>query len=166
MVEVISQVENGCQAVANSLLVLVPHKTLHGTISFSIQQTKLAANVGKTRAVKNKMPLIPAQSAAAEMPGDGWSCKPTLFDWQSMRPHAELHQQPQSGNGHWNLKLWRSLQLAGAQKPSKFKYVQSLALLEGAVLGETCRPAQTQGSSGMQCQKMKTVRPCQEGCTA
>ena len=84
-----------------------------------------------------------AQRAAAEMPGDGWSCKPTLFNWQSMRPHAELHQQPQSGNGHWNLKLWRSLQLAGAQKPSKFKYVQSLALLEGAVLGETCRPSQT-----------------------
>ena len=97
-------------------------QTLHGTISFSIQQTKLAANVGKTRAVKNKMPLIPAQSAAAEMPGDGWSCKPTLFDWQSMRPHAELHQQPQSGNGHWNLKLckiWHSPQLTGAQKPSK-----------------------------------------------
>ena len=73
---------------------------------------------------KTKMPLIPqrhglAQSAAAEMPGDGWSCKPTLFDWQSMRPHADLHQQPQSGNGHWNLKSWHSLQLTGAQKPSK-----------------------------------------------
>ena len=51
-------------------------KTLHGTISFLMQRTKLAANVGKLRAVKNKMPLIPqrpglAQSAAAEMPGDG-----------------------------------------------------------------------------------------------
>ena len=48
-----------------------------------------------------------------------WSCKPTLFNWQSMRPHAELHQQPQSGNGHWDLKIWHSLQLTGAQKPSK-----------------------------------------------
>ena len=28
MVGVISQVENGCQAVADSLLVFVPHKTL------------------------------------------------------------------------------------------------------------------------------------------
>ena len=75
-------------------------------------------------AVKNKMPLIPqrpglAQSAAAEMPGDGWFCKPTLFNWQSMRPHAELHLQPQFGNGHWNLKIWHSLQLTGAQKSSK-----------------------------------------------
>ena len=91
--------------MANSFLVLVPQKTPHGTISFlivsMIQQTKLAANVGKMRAVKNKMPLIYlipqrpglAQSAAAEMPGDGWSCKPTLLNGQSMRPHAELHQQ-------------------------------------------------------------------------
>ena len=60
-----------------------------------------------------------AQSAAAEMRGDGWCCNPTLFHWQSMRAHAELHQQPQSGNGHWNLKIWHSLQLTGAQKPSK-----------------------------------------------
>ena len=85
------------QALADSLLALVPHKfvfkTLHGTISVLIQRTKLAANVGKMRAViavKNKMPFIPhcpslAQSAAAEMPGDGWSSKPTLFNRQSMR---------------------------------------------------------------------------------
>ena len=71
-----------------------------------------------------KMPFIPqcpglTQSAAAEMPGDGWSSKPTLFNQQSMRPHAELHQQPQPGNGHWNLKVWHSLQLTGAQNPCK-----------------------------------------------
>ena len=124
MVGVISQVENGCYAVANSLLVLVPHKTLHGTISILIQRTKVAADVGKMSAVKNKMPLIPqcpgrAQSAAAEMPGEGWSGKPTLLSWQSMRPHAELHQQPQLGNGHWNLEVWHSFQLTRAQKPSK-----------------------------------------------
>ena len=69
--------------MANSLLVLVPHKTLHGTISYLIQRTKLALNVGTLRALKNKMPLIPqrpglAQSAAAEMPGDGWSCMTSL----------------------------------------------------------------------------------------
>ena len=34
MVGVSSQVENGCQAVAERLLVFVPHKTLHDTISF------------------------------------------------------------------------------------------------------------------------------------
>ena len=86
MLGVISQVENGCQAVANSLLVLVPHRTLHGIISILVQRMKLAADVGKMRAVKNKMPLIPqrpglTQRAAAEMPGDGWSCKPSLFNW-------------------------------------------------------------------------------------
>ena len=48
--------EDGCQAVADSLLVFVPHKTLHGTISILIQRPKLATNVGKMGAVKNKMP--------------------------------------------------------------------------------------------------------------
>ena len=77
---------------------------------------------GQNGAVKNEMPLIPqcpglAHSAAAEMTGDGWSSKPTLFHWQSMRPHAELHKQLQFGNGHWNLKVWHSFQLTGAQKP-------------------------------------------------
>ena len=102
----------------------MPHKTLHGTISILKQRTKLAANVGKMRAVKNKMPFVPqcpslARSAAAEMPGDGWPSKPTLFNWQSMRTHAELHQQPQPGNRHRNLKVWHCFQLTGAQKPSK-----------------------------------------------
>ena len=54
--------------------------------------------MGKMRSVKNKMPFIPqcpslAQSAAAEMSGDGRPSKPALFHMQSMRPHAELHEQ-------------------------------------------------------------------------
>ena len=110
--------------MADSFLVLVPHKTLHGTISILIQRPKLATNVGKMGAVKNKMPFIPqcpgpAQSAAAEMPGDGRFSKPTLFHRQGMRPHAELHQQPYPGNGHWKLKVRHSFQLTGTQKPCK-----------------------------------------------
>ena len=59
--------------MANSFLVLVSYKTLHGTISILIQRPKLATNVGKMGAAKKKMPIIPqcpgpAQSAAAEMP--------------------------------------------------------------------------------------------------
>ena len=38
--------------MANSFLVLVPHKTLHGTISILIQRPKLATNVGKMGARK------------------------------------------------------------------------------------------------------------------
>ena len=41
--------------MADSFLILVPHKTLHGTISILIQRPKLATNVGKMGAVKNKM---------------------------------------------------------------------------------------------------------------
>ena len=36
-----------------------------------------------------------------------------------MRPHAELHQQLYSGNGHWKLKVRHSFQLTGTQKPFK-----------------------------------------------
>ena len=89
--------------MANSLLVLVPHKKVHGTISILIQRPKLAANAGKMGAVK--MPFIPhcpgpVQSAAAEMLGDGRSSKPTLFHRQSMRPHAEFRHQMLVESGH------------------------------------------------------------------
>ena len=40
--------------MADSFLVLVPHKTLHGTISILIQRPKLATNVGKMGAVKSR----------------------------------------------------------------------------------------------------------------
>ena len=54
---------------------------------------------GQDGAVKNKNLSTPnavlsrCTCAAAEMPGDGWSCKRALFTRQGMRPHAELHQQ-------------------------------------------------------------------------
>ena len=38
-----------------------------------------------------------------------------------MRPHAELHEQLQPGNAHWDLKVRHSLQLTGAQKPRKVR---------------------------------------------
>ena len=42
-----SQVEHGCSAEADSLLVLLPHKILHGTVSICIEQlAELATNGG------------------------------------------------------------------------------------------------------------------------
>ena len=38
-----------------------------------------------------------------------------------MRPHAELHQQLQPENWHWNIKVRHSLLLTGAQKPRKVR---------------------------------------------
>ena len=145
--------------MADSFLVLVPHKTLHGTISILIQRPKLATNVGKTGAVKNKMPFIPqcpgpAQSAAAEMPGDGRFSKPTLFHRQGMRPHAELHQQPYPGNGHWKLKVRHSFQLTGTQKPCK---ICAEFCPFGAVLGDTCRPSQTLQSRPFMCSDERLI---------
>ena len=49
-------------------------------------------------AAKTTMPSTPqcpgaAESAAAQMPGERWPSKPTLFYWESTRPDAQLHQQ-------------------------------------------------------------------------
>ena len=93
--------------------------------------------MGKMGAVKNKMPIIPqrpsvAQSAAAEMSGDGRPSKPALFHRQSMRPHAELHEPLQPGNGHWKLKVRHSVQLTGAQRERKR---ERISLVHSASIG-------------------------------
>ena len=51
----ISQTENGCQAMADSLLVFVPQKILHSAISILVRGPTLAANV--TGAIEEKMPF-------------------------------------------------------------------------------------------------------------
>ena len=43
----------------------------------------------------------------------------SLCHWQSMRPHAELHQQLYPGDRDWILKVWHSFELTGAQKPCR-----------------------------------------------
>ena len=165
--------------MADSFLVLVPHKTLHGTISILIQRPKLATNVGKMGAVKNKMPLIPqcpgpAQSAAAEMPGDGRFSKPTLFHRQGMRPHAELHQQPWK----WALEAQSKAQFSADWDAETMQsmcrvlpFWRELFLGTHADHPKPCRAdpscsPETRGSSGRLRQKTKTARPCQGGCTA
>ena len=91
--------------------------------------------MGKLRAVKPKMPLIPqcpglAQGAALEMRGVGWSCKPTLFNWQSMQPPRGIASAAAGLEMGMDLKIWHSLQLTGTQKPSKV-YAE-LGPLEGS----------------------------------
>ena len=76
-----------------------------------------------------------AQLAVAQMLGNRW---PTLVHWQSMRSHTTLYQQPQPGNGHWNLRASLS-----PERRNHAGYVYSLALLEGALLSDTCGPSQT-----------------------
>ena len=77
--------------MADSFLVLVPHKTLHGTISILIQRPKLATNVGKMGAVKTKclsspMPRSRTKCSGGDA-GDGRFSKPTLF-------HSQGHETP------------------------------------------------------------------------
>ena len=102
--------------MADSFLVLVPHKTLHGTISILIQRPKLATNVRKMGAVKNKMPFIPRKSRALQehvplITQSSSVTEPThtpvarqarmaaLLNWQQMRPHAKSQNPLQLCSG-------------------------------------------------------------------
>ena len=90
MVGVISQVENGCQAVANSLLVLVPHKTLHEQDVF---QSLRHCRVGSVHGLPGDVPMTsslqgltappePAGARRSTRPGQrpGWGGPGILRD--------------------------------------------------------------------------------------
>ena len=54
--------------------------------------------------IGDKVPFISqclaiGQSAEAQMPGDDWPSKPTLFHWQSMRPHCISSCRLEIGTG-------------------------------------------------------------------
>ena len=75
----------------------MPKEQLHGSISIIKQRLELAANMGKMRAIKHQMPLIPwspsvTECASTQMPRDSWPSKPALLYWKRVGPHAKLHQ--------------------------------------------------------------------------
>ena len=142
----ICQVKNGSETATNGLLVCMPKEQLHGSISIIKQRLELAANMGKMRAIKHQMPLIPwspsvTECASTQMPRDSWPSKPALLYWKRVGPHAKLHQQPKPGDWHGNLIVGLKRELTGTKNHAK--YVQSLAPFEGAVLGDTWHPSQT-----------------------
>ena len=54
----LDHLQNGCEAMANSLLVLMPHAQTHGAFSILKQIGILSPDGTKARAVKNVMKLI------------------------------------------------------------------------------------------------------------
>ena len=54
----LGHLQNGCEAMANSLLVLMPHEQTHGAFSILKQIGILSPDGTKARAVKNVMKLI------------------------------------------------------------------------------------------------------------
>ena len=123
--------------MANSFLVLVPHKTLRGTISILIRP-KLATNVGKMRAVKNKMPFIPQCPGSAQVQrrrcrGTAGLGKPTLFHRQGMRPHAELHSAAVPWK--WALEAQSKAQFSADWDAETMQICAELCLFEGVFLG-------------------------------
>ena len=102
----------------------MPKEQLHGSISIIKQRLELAANMGKMRAIKHQMPLIPwspsvTECASTQMPRDSWPSKPALLYWKRVGPHAKLHQQPKPGDWHGNLIVGLKRELTGTKKPCK-----------------------------------------------
>ena len=102
----------------------MPKEQLHGSISIIKQRLELAANMGKMRAIKHQMPLIPwspsvTECASTQMPRDSWPSKPALLYWKRVGPHAKLHQQPKPGDWHGNLIVGLKSGLTGTKKPCR-----------------------------------------------
>ena len=55
----LGHLQNGCEAMANSLLVPMPHELTHGAFSILKQIGILSPDGTKARAVKNVMKLMP-----------------------------------------------------------------------------------------------------------
>ena len=85
----LGHLQNGCEAMANSLLALMPHAQTHGAFSILKQIGKLSPDGTKARAVKNVMKLIAnslsvAKVAPTEMAGEARPNKPALLNRQRM----------------------------------------------------------------------------------
>ena len=61
----LSQLKDGCQAIRNTLLVLVPHEGAHGTTTAVIQISVLSSDSIKTGVFKTEMALITNSSSIA-----------------------------------------------------------------------------------------------------
>ena len=85
----LGHMQNGCEAMANSLLVLMPHEQTHGAVSILKQIGILSPDGTKARAVKHVMKLIAnslsvAKVAPTEIAGEAGPHKPALFNRQRM----------------------------------------------------------------------------------
>ena len=67
----LDRLQNGCEAMADSLLVLMPHEQTHGAFSILKQIGILSPDGTKARAVKNVMKLIANTLSAAKGRTDG-----------------------------------------------------------------------------------------------
>ena len=63
----LGHVQNGCEAMADSLLVFVPHEQAHGACSILAEVGILSPDGTKARAVKNLMKLIANSPGAAKV---------------------------------------------------------------------------------------------------
>ena len=78
---VISRLENGRQAMADSLLVLVPHKTLQGTISIMTRDGawKSATHLRAGKGVFHGAPLVQGEEGMMALQGYGVQHHPDVY---------------------------------------------------------------------------------------
>ena len=114
--------QNGCEAMAHSLLFLMPHEQTHGAFSILKQIGILSPDGTKARAVKNVMKLIAnsliaAKIAPVKVAREARHGKPALLHRQSMRTNPELNQCPEPGGTHGHIRVRLTMDLARAAKP-------------------------------------------------
>ena len=131
--------------------------------------TKLAANVGKQGAVKNKMPFISqclglAQSAAAQMPGDCWPSRLPCSTGKAWDPIQTCNSSCSLEIGSETSSMAKSSTARGAEHMQTmckaWPFWRELFLGTHADYPRPCRadrPCLTgnQGRAGQLCQKRK-----------
>ena len=132
--------------MANSLLVNVPDKKAHAALNILVKGRMLTPYVTEAGAIKYTVKLIAKSLSAtkvapAKMTREGRPGIPALLHRQSVGTNPDLHQCPEPGNPHRQLIVRLAVDLVGATKP--IMICAQLGPLEGAVLGDTCKPSQT-----------------------
>ena len=117
----LGHLQNGCEAMANSLLVLMPHEQTHGAFSILKQIGILSPDGTKARAVKNVVKLMAnslsvAKVAPTEMAGEAGPNKPASHNCSDLVVLAVLASRRRSLVTHANSD---DMRLAELQRSSK-----------------------------------------------
>ena len=118
----LSPIENGCETMANSLLVPMPNKQAPTALSILQQGRKLTPDGTEVGALKHVVLIANSLSAAKIAPAKvAWKARPgrpALLHRQSMRTNPELNQCPEPGDAHGQLIVRLTMTFARAANPN------------------------------------------------
>ena len=120
----------------------MPHEQLHGVSRLLEKSIIVHSDALKCRAVKNVMLLVTHSPSVAASTDAHVPCKgrPASLHRQIMRAHPELHEGPQSSDGHEKTIIWLRAQNIWLAKQAVI--CTKFGTPGKGILGETCKSSQ------------------------